>query len=158
MIHLLFVLPLSFPLPLPSLQTVEEQWEVWNRVKGSKTLALALPGDCEQMCHHAGLFLMGKSGWLLMPTPGIIIRIQWDGAQAQPESKCSGRWPWNQVCNGDFAWDRCRLLIHCRLGKGVRVQEPQLALLGSAGCVGLFWRSFVSLVFHLLEEIISGFL
>lgn len=67
--------------------------------------------------------------------------------KAQPEAQST---PWLLTLESGVervtAWDRCRLLIHYHLGKGVvRVQEPQLPLLGSAVCMtGLFWRNFVS--------------
>ena len=46
-------------------------------VKGSEMgLGTAKLCDCEQLCHHAGLFLMGKKWLTVMPIPRIIIKIQ----------------------------------------------------------------------------------
>ena len=165
MIHLLFISS-SPQLPTPptlSPANNAENIEMFKiGVKGSDIgLGTAKLFDCEQLCHHAGLFLMGKKWLTVMPIPRIIIKIQWD-AQAQPEG-ARALWPltlesgvngWLLGTGVGFwfiiTWERC-------------CQSPGASTCSAREALSV-WHDFSGgtlfpLVFHLLEEIVSpGFL
>ena len=103
-------------------------------------LGSAKLGDCEQLCHHAGLFLMGQKWLTVMPAPRIIRKIHEMMHGQSLRGKCSMTADLGIRCGLGDCLGQVQAFDSLSPGKGVvRVREPQLALLGKRClCDGTF--------------------